>query len=221
MNYKSIRHILIISLVCTLFLSCSSGDYLMETSYVSGLCIVKGDQPVSLLSDDGMILNPVSSDDLEGFIDGDRVLVTYNIVGEGQNLSKDNYQVKIYDIQAVPILDVIDRSELDANIEDPVWLLSKPWIGGGFMNIEFSFGHSDSNIKHGIYMVYDKFETRNGKNIIYLTFGHNAKGDSSTTNSPAFTSFRIESIENFQKADSVIVSVLEGTKVVTYYVALK
>jgi len=218
---KTLGNIFTILVVSTFLFSCQSDEFSMNTDYKSGLCSVRAGQSMFLLSDDGLTLNPVSSDDLKGFIDGERVLVTYNVVSEGDNNFKGSFKIKIYDIQSVPILEVVDRNELALNINDPVWLLSKPWIGGGFINIEFSFGHSNLNIKHDIFMVYDGSETVNGKNFIYLTFGHNAKSDPSTTTSPAFTSVRIGSIKEVEKADSLIVSVFEGLRMAYYHLSLK
>jgi hypothetical protein len=221
---KTLKNISIVFLICALFQSCSSDDNLnvTTTTYVSELCSVKGWLPVYLLSDDGRTLNPVSSDDLGGFVENDRVFVTYNIVGQGQNLSKtNNYQINIYDIQSIPVLDVISRADLEYSISDPISMLSTPWLGGGFLNVEFSFGHSTLNIKHSLFMVYEGFENKDGKNIINLTFGHNAKSDPSVINSPAFASFRLNGINNIDKADSIFISVYNGFRVVKYHIGAK
>ncbi len=210
---------LLISFLCLLFVSCDSAldpGPKVETSISSELCVVKTAQQGYLLNDDGLILNPVSSDILGGFANDDRVLVTYNVVEKLQNSNS----VKVYDIQRVPVLDVLGPNELVVNINDPLWLRSNPWLGGGYINLEFAYGRSDLNIKHSIYMVQHETEYYDGKTIIHLQFGHNAKSDPAKKTSIAFTSVRLSSIKDIDKADKLVILVNEGTKKTTYNVTL-
>jgi hypothetical protein len=213
-------HILFLyGVLCLLFVSCDSpldNPKTVETSFNSELCVVKTGQQGHLLNDDGVILNPVSTEILDGFTNDDRVLVTYNVVEKFQNSNS----VKVYDIQRVPVLDVLGMNDLVVNINDPLWLRSSPWLGGGYINLEFSFGRSDLNIKHGIYMVQHETENYNGKTIINLQFGHNAKSDPAKKTSIAFTSVRLSSIKDIDKADKLVILVNEGTKKATYNINL-
>lgn len=208
----------LVSFLCLLFVSCDPtiNDQKVETTIYSELCVVRTAQQGYLLNDNGAILNPVSLNVLAGFTNDDRVLVTYNIVEKLQNSNS----VKIYDIQRVPVLDVLGPNDLVVNINDPLWLRSNPWLGGGYINLEFGYGRSDLNIKHSIYMVQQETEYYDGKTIIHLQFGHNAKSDPAKKTSIAFTSVRLSSIKNIDKADRLVILVNEGTKKSTYNIAL-
>lgn len=219
---KIYLHFAVFVLFCSLFSSCQSDEFSMDTYYTTGLCtVVVNAQSSSLLRDDGLILIPVSSSELNGFADGKRVLVTYNVIKTSANNTNSSVQIKIFDIQSIPVLDILERKELSYRIEDPVWVLSKPWISGGYLNIEFGFGHSSLEIEHTVHLVYERMEIENGKKIVYMTFGHNAKSDPTKTISPAFVSFRMRSKKDVLDADSMIIYVHEGIKWENYSLSVK
>ena len=214
-------HIAVIILFCSLFSSCQSDEFSMDTYYTTGLCtVVVNEQSSSLLRDDGLVLIPVSSSELTGFANGKRVLVTYNVIKGSASNAISSVQIKIFDIQTIPVLDILERKELSYSIQDPVWVLSKPWISGGYLNIEFGFGHSSLQIEHTVHLVYERIEIENGKKVVYMTFGHNAKSDPTKTVSPAFVSFRMQSKRDVLEADSMIIYVHEGIKWVTYNISI-
>ena len=187
-----------------LFGACTQEDYSLNTE----LCVVKksGDLSLCLLSDQGNVLYPTSSLDAEIYKEGQRYNVTYKVM-EG---SVSN-QVNIFNMQPVLIKDAVSRALFTGSMGDLVWLVSKPWIGGGYLNFEFSYGYSDSNIKHGIYLVQETSANGNAGKNIYLTFGHDANGDATEDKATALVSFPFTSVLGIQDADSLIVNVLEGT----------
>lgn len=201
-------------------MACDKQDYMSETDYVSAFCVVESDDggSLSLLSDDSLRLNPVSSKELADYKQDDRVFVTYNVVNENANtlMAKTGDDITILDIQPVLVSDAIKKSNLKEKIDDPLWLQANPTVGGGFLNFRFNFKHSDLSIKHNIVLVYDDFKQVNGTKKIFMTFGHNAKMDPGEKSSPALASFRLSSIDDFYEADTVEISVLEGLVTKTY-----
>lgn len=207
-------------LVCISCIACDKQDYMSETEYVSAFCVVESnnDGTLSLLSDDSLRLNPVSSKELADYKADDRVFVTYNVVNDNVNsiTTKPVDDITILDIQPVLVSDAIKKANLKENIDDPLWLQADPTVGGGFLNFRFNFKHSDLSIKHNIILVYDDFKQVNGTKKLYMTFGHNAKMDPGEKSSPALASFRLSSIDDFYEADTVEISVLEGLITKTY-----
>lgn len=188
--------------------ACTQDDYSLKTD----LCIVKesGDQSLYLLSDQGKVLCPSSSLNIETYKDGQRYSVTYKIM-EGTALQKDETVVNIFNMQPVLVKDAVLIAQFSNSISDLVWLVSKPWAGGGYLNFEFSYSFSDSNIKHGIYLIQDTIVNGKSGENIYLTFGHDANGDASISKATALASFPFTSIYGIQHADSLVINVLEGT----------
>ena len=207
--------IFLISLAC----SCSN----TETSYLVELCVVKerGYQSLYLLSDEGHILNPTSSLNPEIYKVGQRFRVTYIKMAGSTSVSKDESDIEIKYLLPVLIKDAVSAKDFkDEKINDPIWLVSQPWPGGGFLNFEFSFGFTDAEVKHGIYLVQDSLVHKSNVNKIYLTFGHDANKDASSVMGTALASFPLNSITDIQHADSLIIHVLEGTKRTIYKLAV-
>jgi len=201
------------TLILLIFLACSCSN--TETSYLVELCVVKerGDQSLYLLSDEGHILYPSSSLDSEKYVAGQRFRVTYIKMEGGASLSKDEAVIDIKYMLPVLIKDAVSAKDFtDKNINDPIWLVSQPWPGGGYLNFEFVFGLTDTAVKHGIYLVQDSLVHKSNMYKIYLTFGHDANKDASSAMGTALASFPLNSITDIQRADSLIIYVLEGTK---------
>jgi len=212
MKINIIAKILIIIISCTLFNACTIDHFDSGNYYTSALCTVKTtNQTLCLENDEGITLIPYYSEDLKGYKEGERVFVTYNYVkSSSTSTPSTTLSIMIYDIQAIPVINIQKREELAYAVNDPVWLISKPWYGGGFINIEFDFRHSSLDLQHTVHMLYDKTETVNGKKVLYLIFGHNAKNDPKRTKSPAFVSVRTNNSSYLNQVDSIVISVKEG-----------
>jgi hypothetical protein len=209
-------------LIFLLFLVCSCNKD--ETSYLADLCVVKerGDHTLYLLSDNDIILNPSSSLDSTKYGNGQRFRVTY-IKMEGKTSSSKNEElVEIRYMLPVLIRSAVAREDLTNKLDSPIWLLCKPWFGGGYLNFNFSFSYKDSKIEHGIYLVRDSLvhETSGDKNKIYMTFGHDANGDATSITTTALASFPVTSISGIESADSLIINVLESTKYDKYRISV-
>jgi hypothetical protein len=123
----------------------------------------------------------------------------------------------------VPIRDAVTPDMILASDgSDAVKLVRDPWFGGDFLNFEFSFRHDEqSDIKHSIWLVCDSMTTEEGSQKWYLTFLHDANGDSPISTTSSLTSFTCSSVQQISSTDSLIIRVLEwnnseGTNVVTY-----
>lgn len=175
------------------------------------LCVVKelGNQSLYLLSDEGNILYPSSSLDSVKIKAGQRYRVTYKIM-VGDASKQEETVIQVAGMQPVLIKDAVSRVLFSGTINDQVWLVSKPRFGGDYLNFEFSFGYSNTNIKHGIHLVQDSTTHENDVDIIYLTFGHDANGDSFQYKTSQLVSFPLTSIAGIHGTDSLIVTVLEG-----------
>jgi hypothetical protein len=203
-------------------MACGEDDFSeLTANYTSEFCVVQSmnDSSLYLLTDGGIILNPVSSLDLNGYEENDRLRVTYDDVTGTNSSALNSKFIRIYGIQSVLVMDAISRDELAEKVDDPLWIVTNPWIAGGFLNFGFNFQHSNLDIKHSIFLINDKYEKDKGVNKLYLTFAHNAKMDRTNTTSSAFASFRLGSIEHINEADSLVISVLEGLIVKTYRIA--
>jgi hypothetical protein len=189
--------------------ACSQEDYSLKTNYVVSLCVVKesSNQNLYLLSDQGTVLYPSSS--LEAETSGQRYRVTYKIMEGASSKQDETAVVSISNMEPVLIKKVVSRTSFAGTMNDFVWLECNPWSGGGYLNFEFIFDYSNSNIRHSIYLVQDS--TGNAGQNVYLTFGHDANGDTSKYETTALASFPFSSIPGIQKADSLIIKVLGGT----------
>jgi len=202
------------SLLLCLFIifaeACSREDYSLKTNYIVSLCVVKesSNQNLYLLSDQGTVLYPSSSLNVE--TSGQRYRVTYKVMEGASSKQDETAVVSISNMEPVLIKNVVSRALFTGTMNDFVWFECSPWSGGGYLNFEFIFDYSDSNIMHGIYLVQDS--TGNAGKNIYLTFRHDANGDTSKYETTALASFPFSSISGIQKADSLIIKALGGTE---------
>jgi len=207
---KYVPLVILFLLVC----SCSND----ETSYQTEFCVIeeRGDQSLYLHSDSGYDLNPSSSLDATIYEAGQRFRVTYIEMGTTKTLT-DTKLIDVVDMLPVKIFKTL-KSESQSN--DPVWLVSNPWISGGFLNFEFSFGYQNSDKKHGIYLVKDSLVQGAKGGKIYLSFRHDANKDGSSVMATAFASSSLILITDYQDIDSLIINVKEGIQNKRYSLGL-
>jgi len=212
------KRCLLLVLLLALTISCSQD----ETLFMVELCTVKekGDKSLYLLSDDGNVLFPSSSMDVSTYQSGQRFRVTY-IKMEGKTSSEGESIVDIKQMLPVLIKDVVSGDLFTGSVNDPLWLIYRPWFGGGFLNFEFSFDSGAStDIQHEVQLIQDSTVQVGASRKIFLTFGHNANGDVSEKSVTALVSFPLTSISDFGQADSLIVGVLEGSKRYLYRISV-
>ncbi|HBL73298.1 MAG TPA: hypothetical protein DD409_10805 [Bacteroidales bacterium] len=196
-----------------------SDDYLdMTTSFQTDLCLVQ--QPVrggslQLLSDPGAWLIPSAELDTELYKPGERFLVTYIPMDStgalpGKFMAVNGRPVKVVDMQPVLVKSILERNDTLVPVgPEPVKLTTDPWLGGGFLNLEFLLRFADENIKHGVWLVADSMVSKSDAIVAYFTFLHNANGDGSTRTVTSLVSFTLMSLPGIDRADSLVVSVLE------------
>lgn len=205
-----------LSLVIIVFLvsSCSND----ETSYQTEFCVIekRGDQSLYLHSDNGYDLNPSSSLDATIYEAGQRFRVTYIEMGSTYTLS----EVKVIDVVDMLPVKIFETLKTETKSDDPVWLVREPWIGGGFINFEFSFGYQNPDKKHGIYLVKDSLVPNSDGGKIYLSLRHDANKDGNSEMATAFASSSLDLITESLDIDSLIVRVQEGITKKTYSLAL-
>jgi hypothetical protein len=214
------RPILLTGLIFAVLLNTGcSDDYMdMTTSFQSDLCLVQQPlrgAPLQLLSDPGVLLMPSAELDTNVYKAGERYLVTYipmDSTGVSSNklTAVSGRPVRIVDMQPVLVKPILNRADtLDLQGPDPVKLTTSPWLGGGFINLEFLLRFNNENIKHGVWLVADSMVHADGATVAYLSFLHNANGDASTKVATSLVSFPLNTLPGIDGADSLVVSVLE------------
>lgn len=216
--HPAIRKLPLFTIVLTVCLTACSEEYLdMSTKFQSELCVVKSgsDKSVYLSTDKGRVLNPVSELDSTRYKPGNRYLVTYIVldsnVTSSANQVAGNLLVRVKEMQYVSIKPILRADQLTQPIngEDPVTVLSTPWIGGGYLNVELMLKYENENIKHSLWMIADTTIFENGSLKTYLTFLHNANGDRQTKTASTLVSFDCTNLPYFEQSDSLIICVRE------------
>jgi len=189
-----------------------------EVNYTVEFCDVKetGDGSLYLISDAGNTLNTSTALDT-ACKPGQRFKVTY-IKLEGNNLLKNEATIEVKFMMPVIVKDAVTSSSCKEIFADSLWLVDKPWYGGGYLNFEFSYKKNEAKkIMHDIRLVQDSLVHRK----VYMTFGHNAHGDISQKSVIALASFPLISIPDLPLADSLILNVLEGSDKKVYKLAVR
>jgi len=200
--------------------ACSDADMSNYTYYASDWCVVQGggDQ-IALMTDERVLLRPSETLDSVQFKAGDRYRVVYIPLarqGAYSSVSAANL-VEITSLQPVLVDDVYPRSNFNGVVNDPVWMDSGPFFGGGFLNFDFQFYASEAKIKHGIHLLQDSLANRK----IHLRFGHDAKGDARTRTASALASFPTSSLQQADLADSLIIVLKSDNGYRSYRLALR
>lgn len=209
-----------LSLFLTVCLAACTSDYMdMSTAFRSELCVVKSSvgQSVSLYSDMGRMLNPISELDSAKYKPGTRYLVTY-IVLDSTNPSfskivSDSYSIRVKELQSVLVKPIMRADELPSPVvdEDPIKLLSKPWLGGGFLNMEFMLRYDNENpdMKHAWLMLIDSTKTEGSSKNTYLTFIHDAHDDGQAKSASTLVSFDCDTLLYREQPDSLFIRVYQ------------
>lgn len=208
----------LITLVVTVFLTACTSDYLdMSTLFRTELCVVQNNtgSSISLFTDDERVLIPIAEQDTDTYKPGSRYMVTYIILDStSQMLSGPDsysYSVSVKELQPVLVKPILRPGELTTPIEDedPIRLLSQPWLGGGFLNLEFMLRYDDTEIKHAWLMLVDTTQTENGSMKTYLTFYHDARGDGHGKTASTLVSFDCANLPYRDQSDSLIIRIYE------------
>jgi len=200
--------------VCVLLMTACGDSVDISTTYQSVLCVVvsnTGNQ-VTLLTDEGERLNPVTAADSSLYKEGERLLVTYVRMKSGA-ASQDGLPVSVVDVMPVLILPVKKSVQMaEKSATSPVSLSKVPWFGGGFLNLEFHFKYDNPQIKHSVFLVYDSICPTARGTTAYLSFRHYPNGDAAKTVTSTIVSFTGKTVEELRSADSLVIHSDEWTK---------
>lgn len=200
--------------------ACSNEELDIYTLYDSAWCVVQGKgNQMALVTDDKGILKPSETLDSLRFKAGDRYRVIYIPLATqgGHYYATGSSLVEITSFQPVLVEDVLQRSAFSGVVNDPVWVNTAPFFGGGFLNFDFQFYSTEGSVKHGIHLLQDSLVNR----TLYLRFGHDANADGRTKVSSALASFSIGSLKHDSKADSLIIRIKSETMDKMYRLALR
>jgi hypothetical protein len=201
--------------------ACTNDGMNDYTNYESAWCIVQGrGSQISFITDQKDILMPTESLDSIKYKLGDRFRVLYITLGNQAYYSTASSAkvVKIAgDPQPVLVEDVFQHAAFTGVVNDPIWLNSNPFFGGGFLNFDFQFRTSHAGIKHAIHLIQDSLVNRK----LYLRFGHHANGDVTGSLESALASFPTAGLKQTSEADSLIILMKGDIRLQSYRIALK
>ena len=131
-----------------------------------------------------------------------RVLLKYEITGDEGREERDaentdsgfDYSVKVLSIQEVVTKQVVELNEENRDTigSDPLFV-NDIWLGGGYLNIDFSF-YGDGKV-HYINVVKDPEEQPEDETEIHLEIRHDARGDDFRQRYRGLMSFYLDSLE--------------------------
>ncbi|MFA7358258.1 MAG: NigD-like C-terminal domain-containing protein [Bacteroidales bacterium] len=196
-------------------ISCSRDNYgLMETpgeTWLSGLCVAVPYEglPYVLQMDLGDKI--VASGNPESNVKiGSRYSLYYSLINPKQEEEvREAEIVKMVPVTTIP-LTYPDSSKTSTAQADPIEITKAFWLGGDFINVEFNFKISDREIKHKLKLDYISFDKENKE--LQLDFVHMANGDLPEQDLPAIVSFPLNSIHEFNQADTILIRVLQKNR---------
>ena len=204
MKGRFLKLLSIVSIFTISLASCTKDGTDMGKFYLSYGVIVGENPGYSIKLDNGTTLS-VKINRVPQMIvkNGQRVLVDYTIIEEGNKVSPTvqntpqpvilNY---IYDILAknvIPSSDINTIEKSDSIGHDYIDV-TDGWIGSKYLNIHFEVFRENPSTKHMISLIYDT--ERSTATDKYFTLRHNAFGDRRAYNSFGRVSFNIDDILN-------------------------
>jgi len=177
----------------------------------SGLCVAVPHEnyPYVLLMDDGDRIVPSGEPESNVKI-GNRYSVYYSLIKPKQEDEVRKAEIaKMIPVTTIP-LTYPDRIKLNSVQGDPIEITKAFWLGGDFINVEFNFKISDRQIKHSLELHYISFDEEYKE--LKLDFIHMANGDLPEQDLPAIVSFPLKSIYEFNKADTILIRVMQKNR---------
>lgn len=212
---KSFRNKLLpLAVILLSLISCSNDYGLMESAgetWLSGLCVAvpyEG-RPYVLQMDKGDKI--VASGDPESNVKiGSRYSVYYSLIKPKQEDEVREAEIaRMIPVTTIP-LTYPDSAKTSSAQGDPIEITKAFWLGGDFINVEFNFKISDSQIKHSLKLYYTSFDEENKE--LKLDFIHLANGDQPEQDLPAIVSFPLKSIHEFNQADTILIRVMQKNR---------
>ncbi|MGM0375862.1 MAG: hypothetical protein ACQEQ0_03740 [Bacteroidota bacterium] len=175
--------------------------------YLELVTTVEGqyDDPVVVTDSETVLRIEEYSGDFD-FESSERILLKYEITGEEGREDHDDqntdsgvdYSVKVISIQEVVTKQVVELNEENRDTigSDPLFV-NDIWLGGGYLNIDFSF-YGDDKV-HYINVVKDPAEQSDDETEIHLEVRHDARGDDFRQRYRGLMSFYLDSLEVEEK----------------------
>lgn len=178
----------------------SLGDFRIAIATV----IPEGENPYSLLLDNGQRLWPAATDVQYAPKYNQRVFVNYTILSDKQN-GYDHY-VKINDIW-----NILTKKSIELNAHNADSIGNNPikinaaWVGNDFLNIDFMFNYG-GNQPHAVNLVRNTLSSHATPDAIDLEFRHNAYGSLQPKLYEGFVCFDLKPFKAMN-ADSVKIAI--------------
>jgi len=196
-------------------ISCSNDYGLMMDSagevWQSGLCVAvpHEDYPYVLKMDEGYLI--VAGGEPESSVKiGNRYSIYYSLIKPKQEDEVRKAEIaKMIPVTTIP-LTYPDLVKLNSDRGDPIEITKAFWLGGDFINVEFNFKISDKPINHSLELHYISFDDEYKE--LKLDFIHMANGDLPEKDLPAIVSFPLNSIYEFNRADTVLIRVMQKNR---------
>jgi|SRR5574344_755767 hypothetical protein len=194
---KSVRCIKQWMMWITVLLLPACTDYEEET--LSDWCVIQSvGQPTRLLTDHSEMLQldkPFSAVDYQI---GERLRIVYLNLSKNAMTGNNSRLVQLLSQQRV-LIQLPDSVPNTNNTQAPVQLNGVPFIGGGYLNVDFRFLYEQKSIKHSVSLRVDTLIGR----TIYVQFKHFTNGDRQVRWNNALVSFPMNKIVGNHLVDSI------------------
>jgi hypothetical protein len=128
------------------------------------------------------------------------VLLKYEVIGEdSDNKSEGITDTYDYAVKALSVREVVTKDIVELNEEnrdtigtDPIFL-NDIWLGGGYLNLEFTFYGNDKT--HYINVVKDPAQQSADPAEVHLQVRHDARDDDMNQRYRGLMSFHLDSVE--------------------------
>ena len=180
-------------IILSLILSCCMTDDDAETYYIEvGNLVGSSLSSLTIETDQGNTLFPVSIPSGYEIEDGQRVLVQYSVINTESTVT-NGLNVDVISIQDFYVKNILVANDevRDTLANDPV-TISSLWISKDYLNLEFTFLGNDTI--HYFDVVYDE-EQQEIEDHVTLDFHHDANEDEAYQRYRVFMSVPLEQFQ--------------------------
>ncbi len=205
MKLLSKLSMVVIAVMAFMVTSCNDKNYSFKYWVSYGEVQIE-EESYRIILDDGKILYVTETEvPLYNVQNGQRVIANYTIL---ETLT-DGYNVRLNAISDILTKDILYKSEMTEDQlaelgDDPINIIGSVWFSiGKYMNIDFEFFYSSSNIAHMLNLVVDDENSTPDKKIV--EFKHNAFGDYPSFSGRGCVAFRVGDLIPADKDEVTVV----------------
>jgi len=150
----------------------------------------------TVVMDDGEILFPENQADIEAnFMDNDRVLTNFTILGSRENDNKEEqYNVRIITMREILYKSILEITpEIEDSIGNDPIEVKKHWLKNNMLNFELQY--YGGNKTHFINLVKQPGEINIDNGPVLLELRHNNNNDAAKNHHAAVVSFDMNSLK--------------------------